>query len=219
MNLQMGLSRELADGTRRPLREEYRIDSFRLKKICKACNGGWMSELEQSAKPIILALIDGQRDLGSLSADERYTLARWVGKTAIIESHSVGAESPVGPDFLRQLKLDIHGDPGRFAVAGSHTGFEGFGHIQVGVIHDLIGGGIAAGNIIMIALPQLVFVCAFPMLTLRFQCRVAAPLQGIWPHDAREWHPMKYTFQPIEMKAAESFRSLAERIELFHSVV
>ncbi|HTF64033.1 MAG TPA: hypothetical protein VK638_15220, partial [Edaphobacter sp.] len=121
-----------------------------------------MSELEQSAKPIILALIDGQRDLGSLSADERYTLARWVGKTAIIESHSVGAESPVGPDFLRQLKLDIHGDPGRFAVAGSHTGFEGFGHIQVGVIHDLIGGGIAAGNIIMIALPQLVFVCAFP---------------------------------------------------------
>jgi len=219
MNLQMGLSRELSDGTMQPVRREYRVDSFKLKKICTACNGGWMSELEQSAKPLIVALVDGERKLASLSVEERCTLARWVGKTAIIESHAVGAESPVDPAFLRHIKLDIHGDPGRFAVAGSHTTFEGFGHLQVGVIRDLIGGGIAAGNIIMIALPRLVFVCAFPMLNLRFQCCVAAPLEGIWPDDARLWHPIKDVFHPIELNSYGSLMNLAGRIELFHNLV
>lgn len=219
MNLQMGLSRKLPDGTTQPLREEYRLDSFKLKKICTACNGGWMSKLEESAKPIIVALIDGGRDLTSLTAEQRCTLARWVGKTAVIESHAVGAESPVNPAFLRQIKLDLPDDPGRFAVAGSHTTFEGFVHIQVGVIRDLIGGGIAAGNVIMIALPRLAFVCAFPMLNLRFQCRVAAPLQGIWPCDARLWQPVNDVFQPIALNTNDSLINLAGRIELFHHLV
>ena len=49
--------------------------------------------------------------------------------------------------------------------------------MQVGIIHDLIGGGTAAGNIIMIALPKLVFCQCLPDVvgnTLRMQMREVA---------------------------------------------
>jgi hypothetical protein len=38
----------------------------------------------------------------------------------------------------------------------------GFGHLQIGLIIDLLLGDKVAGNIIVIALPRLAFVCAFP---------------------------------------------------------
>ena len=88
----------------------------------------------------------------------------------------------------------------------------------MGVIRDLVGGGKAAGTIIAIALPKLIFLCAFPMLETRYQCRLAPPLQGIWPHDARGWHPMRDTFAPLELKDSDSLFELVGRIEIFHSV-
>ena len=83
----MTLFKRLDDGAREQRRTQIKLDSFKLKKICECCNNGWMSELEASAKPLILAVIRGVRELGSLSEGERRILARWAGKTAIIESH------------------------------------------------------------------------------------------------------------------------------------
>ncbi len=219
LNLMIGLSRHLHDGTEQLVRQEYRLRSFRLKKICKDCNNGWMSDLEQAAKPLILGVISGVSPIADLSIDERCVLARWAGKTAIVESHAVGAECPVSTAFLRQIKRDIYRNPGNFATAACKTEYRGFGHMQVGVIRDLIGGGKAAGSVIAIAVPQLAFVCAFPMLEISYQCRLAAPLQGLWPDDARCWHPIKDTFKPIQLNSPQSFVELVERIELFHSVL
>jgi len=46
----------MADGTNQRARTDITVDSFRLKQICKSCNNGWMSELENLAKPLILGL-------------------------------------------------------------------------------------------------------------------------------------------------------------------
>lgn len=59
------------------------------------CNNGWKSGLESVAKPILLGLIEGGKSLDGLEEEERRILAKWAGKTAIIESYAVGAESPV----------------------------------------------------------------------------------------------------------------------------
>lgn len=150
-NVSMGLFRMLGDGSRRQERVEIKPASFRLKQVCEACNNGWMSDLENAAKPLILGLIKNGLELNDLTEEERRILARWAGKTAIIESHCVGAECPVDSKYLRWMRTS--GDiPGAFAVAACKTQLLGFGHMQVGIIRDLIGGGKASGNIVMIAL-------------------------------------------------------------------
>jgi hypothetical protein len=219
-NASMALYRHSGDGSERKVRAEIKLDSFRLKRICEDCNNGWMSDLETSAKPLILALIKDGRQLHSLFETERRALARWAAKTAIVESHAVGAECPVSADFLKKIRTSFDGTPGRLAVAARHTEALGFGHLQVGVIRDLIGGGKAAGNIIIIALPKLAFACAFPMLQeLPFECRSVEGLYTpLWP-PARGWHQMKQTPMPAGVDELEALLSMAERIELFQSVV
>jgi hypothetical protein len=54
-------------------------------------------------------------------------------------------------------------------VAACRTEKNYFAHVQVGVIRDLIGGGKASGNIILIAIPKVAFACAFPMLPIPFR--------------------------------------------------
>lgn len=211
----MSLFRMLGDGSRKQVRIEVKLASFRLKEICEACNNGWMSDLETAAKRLILALIRGALDLANLSDDERRTLAKWAGKTAIIESHCVGAECPVEKNYLRFMRTS--GDvPGRLAVAACRTELVGFGHMQVGIIRDLIGGGKAAGNIVMIALPKLAFACGFPMLETPYECRCVKSLYTpLWPHPA-SWRDMNQTAMKQEPDDVETLAGMAERIELFH---
>ena len=218
LRLFVGLRRQFADGSSELIRHEYPLDHFKLKKICNACNTGWMHDLEDDCKLLLSGIIAGSESLETLSRDQRCLLARWAGKTAIVESHAVGAECPVDSAFLREIKLDTYGHPGRFAVAACQTSFAGFGHMQVGIIRDLFGGGKAAGNVILIGLPKLVFVCAFPMLQVPFQSRLAPPLQGVWPADDREWHLMSGSFEPLNLTSSESIIELSYRIELSHKL-
>jgi hypothetical protein len=199
------------------LRPEIRLESFTLKGICAECNNGWMSQLEDCAKPLLMALMLGERELTSLEVAERNILARWTAKTAIIESHSVGAECPVDRKVLRWIRT--HDDiPGRFAVTASATQFHAVGHLQVGIIRDLIGGGKASGNIILITLPRVAFTSAFPMLDeVPFDCRAAAPHQALWP-DPLSWRPLKGPFGQLKLDNSEAFFELAERVELFHKL-
>lgn len=55
------------------------------REVCQDCNNGWMSRLEQTAKPLILSLVDAARDgtLLELNTEQRRILATWAQKTAI----------------------------------------------------------------------------------------------------------------------------------------
>ncbi len=49
--------------------------SRRVKLICASCNNGWMSRLQENAKPLVLALVQGKSTI--LSQKDQYTLATW----------------------------------------------------------------------------------------------------------------------------------------------
>lgn len=53
-----------------------------LRDVCEPCNTGWMSLIEQAAKPIITPMIRGE--LVSITAEDRYTLARWIGLKSVL---------------------------------------------------------------------------------------------------------------------------------------
>jgi len=215
--ISIGLFKHKLDGTDEVRRNEITLDSFRLKRICTDCNNGWMSRLEEKAKPLLLCLLSGRRSFKSLNEQERWIVARWAGKTAIIESHAVGAESPVDNKLLHHMRANENGSPGLFGVAGGSRNFNIVGHLQVGIIKDLIGGGIMAGNIVVIMLPQVTLTCAFPFPDMKFQCLCdPAEYFPLWP-DPDLWKPMEELppFDP-NVQGNDALAAMAERIELYH---
>jgi hypothetical protein len=63
--------------------------SMTVTAVCQRCNNGWMSDLEQDAKPMLEAMLDGRGRL--LHAGGQRTLAAWALKTAMMAGHTNGA--------------------------------------------------------------------------------------------------------------------------------
>jgi hypothetical protein len=215
----IALYRTLADGSSTQVRVPVRLDDFKLKRVCRPCNNGWMSELESVAKPLLLGLIKEGRALDSLNEDERQILAKWAGKTAIIESYAVGAESPVDPELLRWMRPRQDNTPGRFCVAACPQSRLAIGHLQIGVFWKAIGDELFAGNIIVIVLPKVAFTCMFPKLVMDYEPQSVPSLyKPLWPFPV-SWRvmdqkPMPDTF----VDDADFLHALAERVELKYLV-
>jgi hypothetical protein len=220
--LPMHFSRRYGDGTTSVHRTGITIGSFRLKRVCEGCNNGWMSRLEDRAKPILLPLMKGQRGIDSLQEDECRILAKWAGKTALIESRAIGAECPIDEKLLAWMRTHEDYGPGQFAVAGCIFNLKAVAHMQVGIIRQLIGGGKASGNIVVLVMSNVVLTCAFPMIAeLPYKCMCDPALyHPLWP-SRRSWMAMEKKFDPIPADIAipDALVEFAERIELFQSVV
>jgi len=55
---------------------------LKVRFVCKACNNGWMSRLENRAKPIVEAIFD--RAISALSPTDQATLAEWAVKVSMV---------------------------------------------------------------------------------------------------------------------------------------
>lgn len=63
-----------------------RTTSRKVRVVCRTCNGGWMSRLEEKTKPILTPLILGE-DV-TLSERQQALLATWIAKTTIINEYT-----------------------------------------------------------------------------------------------------------------------------------
>jgi hypothetical protein len=59
-----------------------RILDAQVRRVCQGCNGGWMSQLEAQAKPLLEPMFDGKPM--TLGADEQAVLAAWTVKTLMM---------------------------------------------------------------------------------------------------------------------------------------
>ncbi len=55
---------------------------LQVKRVCRACNNGWMSRLETEAKPLVESFLDEQRT--SIPPPAQSTIAVWAIKTAMV---------------------------------------------------------------------------------------------------------------------------------------
>jgi hypothetical protein len=72
---------------RRPFREKTRF-------VCQRCNGGWMSDLETSARPVLERPIRHARCM--LTQSQQTIAATWAFKTCLV-FQATQAESPIAP--------------------------------------------------------------------------------------------------------------------------
>lgn len=73
-----------------------------VKRVCKSCNEGWMSDLETESKPILLPLVFGDKPNVQLSPNDQRVLATWALKTAIVADF-FGKEPYLPSSVYRQL--------------------------------------------------------------------------------------------------------------------
>lgn len=57
------------------------VGSKKVKVVCKSCNNGWMSRLEETAKPLVEELLHGHHQ--TLREIDQRLLATWITKTAM----------------------------------------------------------------------------------------------------------------------------------------
>ena len=56
----------------------------RALSVCRRCNNGWMSALEQSVKPLLVSMMSGPRSENvTLAPDQAAILAAWTIKVAV----------------------------------------------------------------------------------------------------------------------------------------
>ena len=55
---------------------------LQVKWLCASCNNGWMSKLENEAKPVLESILDDK--LKDIDASDQSTLARWAVKTTMV---------------------------------------------------------------------------------------------------------------------------------------
>lgn len=67
------------DIEKRPRRYPVTVD-LQVKQVCENCNGGWLSQIEQTVRRIIKRMQEGAT---VLSQEEQLILATWATKTAI----------------------------------------------------------------------------------------------------------------------------------------
>lgn len=78
----------------------------RLRVVCKACNSGWMSILQNAAKPLLIPVMTGTWP-ASFSDDERKTVAAWATMASMVVDagmpHLSGVTQAERTEFMQTL--------------------------------------------------------------------------------------------------------------------
>lgn len=85
-----------------------------VKWLCAACNNGWMSNLENEAKPVLESILDEK--LKDIDASAQTKLARWAVKTAMVLESIDSDRTWFYSDCERQLMRAEQSLPPRTSV-------------------------------------------------------------------------------------------------------
>jgi hypothetical protein len=106
------------------------LENIREGRVCDHCNNGWMSDLEDSCKGILLDMIRGRRLPGQVSKAECLPVARWAAKTAYVLNSSANYPIKAPPQQLRELHENSRKLPWGVVVIATTGPFVNFGWFQ-----------------------------------------------------------------------------------------
>lgn len=180
--------------TNRPRRFTRNLDS-KVKKVCKQCNIGWMSELENNVIEVISNIIKGQRL--SISLEHQELMASWAVKTAVMIQYL--NTIPAVPIRRRKWLYTHHTPPPDTAVWIAR--YDGAG-IATALSRSLFFGGnpknllTPDAHSIFFSIGCLIFVVLsiYKNVTVRTEFPV-----NIAPHLFKIWPPRKsFIYWPIK---------------------
>jgi len=79
------------------------IESLVNGKVCKRCNNGWMSELENQSSPLLKDVIENTRNANSWGSCEAELIAKWSFKTSIMINSGTNYRKIIGKNLIREF--------------------------------------------------------------------------------------------------------------------
>lgn len=198
---------------RKPFQERTRF-------VCTSCNGGWMSELEDEAKPVLANAI-ARKDLPySMTPTDQLVAASWAMKTLLVFQGSQTPEPMSPPAFFRRV-LEEHLPPTQASIWIS-SNYRAIAHpvdflfVQKPLTIHPEGfdapGAEEFGYMAYVAVGGLCFVIVAHTGARRFRAQCSGPfadsLTKIWPIRLRE-----IEYPGRTMMAPELVDLLFERVE------
>ena len=164
-----------------------------LNEVCKACNEGWMHELEVSAQAILSHLIQG--DARRLRFWRQVLVATWACKTAMVWECLAGEHRAMPMACLRELHRTQRPPTKHQVWFGRYSGDDpySFRH-AAGRALGQPDPQQAHGYLVAIGIGQLVFVIfghGFGHLDATPRNALADRLTQVWPpvHEIAAWPP------------------------------
>jgi len=93
---------ERTDVTRKTVNGDSK--SRRVRRVCSDCNNGWMSRLQERAKPIVLSLAMGGET--TLSDEAQRTLAAWCAMSTMTSDHFYPSRAAIPQRHRDALRLN-----------------------------------------------------------------------------------------------------------------
>jgi hypothetical protein len=162
------------------------VNNITMRRVCKLCNNGWMSELEVAVEPIMSAVLQGI-DVDELGDPELKIVAKWSAKTAITLSYTTPQNARVPVQASRSLHPVYSGPEVRFAFFYSRlladTPLEN-GHLQVvyGGEVGLVGTDEVPGTRLILYLNGHALIIDFPPTAVGFRFNLTDSCASqLWP--------------------------------------
>jgi hypothetical protein len=159
------------------------LNKFATRKVCAACNNGWMSRLESGAKPLILGLMYQKTSILTLTDEARLVLSRWATKTAFMISRvqSMQFELPWAT-FQRLGEYEKEGPQGCLVLGSQQPG------LPKGFLYTCPSDEFPVGTPVQLrvgfSIHHLHFVVVIPIVEgLRMISAGAAVHVPMWPLD------------------------------------
>lgn len=109
----------------------HKLENLVEGRVCSKCNNGWMSSLEDQIKPLLVSLMETEKEVIELKPDERLKVARWAFKTAITLNSASNFHKNVPPSHFSYLyRVQDSLPPSVVVVAQQHHGDSPFYWLQ-----------------------------------------------------------------------------------------
>lgn len=79
--------------------------TIKMRRVCKLCNTGWMGNIEENAKPILVPLIRGEKCF--LNPTMTTTLMQWILMKVLVAECNSHPDHPVDPIFDQVTRTDF----------------------------------------------------------------------------------------------------------------
>lgn len=82
---------------------KHDLNSMLMGRVCKKCNNGWMSELEQKVMKNLSKLITSEIEVIELNQLDRFELAKWTAKTAYLLNYYSNFDRKIPIDHIKLI--------------------------------------------------------------------------------------------------------------------
>src|SRR5258708_22229096 len=112
---------EVGPPNRRPHRWSGPPFKLTTKRVCRRCNTGWMADLENAAKPLLVRMI--QEEALRLEVDDQEVIAAWAHKTALTAMLASSSSARAATEGLPAEEYHSFADRGDRLVPLPHSRF------------------------------------------------------------------------------------------------